>query len=42
LPERRNGYNWFSTASGRKAEDDFLAWKARIALPQASAAEAAK
>jgi PelA/Pel-15E family pectate lyase len=33
LPERRNGYSWFSTASGRKAEDDYQDWKARIAPP---------
>ena len=31
LPERRNGYNWFSGVSGRKAEDDYQAWKARFA-----------
>ena len=36
LPERRNGYNWFSIASGRKAEGDYQAWKTRFALPQPS------
>jgi pectinesterase len=34
LPERRNGYNWFSSASGRKAEEGYQAWKARFAHPQ--------
>jgi PelA/Pel-15E family pectate lyase len=36
-PERRNGYNWFSSASGRKAEEGYRTWKARFALSQPSA-----
>ena len=33
LPERRNGYNWFSSTSGHKAEEGYRAWKAQFAPP---------
>ena len=36
LPERRNGYNWFSSGAGRKVEDDYEIWKAQFAPPQSA------